>query len=185
MRNGRRTNHLVLHPIAQLTLIHIKMNPAKYIRHCRFSTDIGDGIAHPQVRADGTVERFIKNAENIRCGTADIYANNIYLFPLGYGLKDVTHCSGCWHDRSVSPFDKFIVSRGMSHDVLQEEIVNGITSRTEIFPLQNWPEIFHYLKLKSILENTLHVFHSFIVAGINNGELILFSETRFWFRRGY
>ena len=40
LRNRGRTDHLVLHAIAQLAFIHVKVHPAQHVRHARFGAHV-------------------------------------------------------------------------------------------------------------------------------------------------
>ena len=84
------------------------------------SMTIADGIAHSQVGGNRPVEFVFKDGKHIGGRASDIHADRLDALLLGNGVKDAPHRSGSGHDRRISPFHQFGITRGLGHDMLHE-----------------------------------------------------------------
>jgi len=82
-----------------------------------------------------TVECAIEDAEDVGGRAANIHAYYVDALPAGDRLKDVANRARRCMIARLS-IVKLVVPR-VSHDVFEEQIVNGVARRAKVFALQD------------------------------------------------
>ena len=129
LRDGRRADHLVFDPVAEVGLLNVKGNPAHDLVEAGLGQHVGDTIGHAEIGTDRAIEHVVEDAEHIGRRPADIHADDVDLLLAGNSLHDLAHRPGRRHNRRAGPVHQLAVARGLRHDVFEEEIVNDVPRR--------------------------------------------------------
>ena len=83
LRDGRRTDHLVLDAVAQGLFVQVERHPPHDVGEAGFGQHVRDAVGHAEVGADRAIEDAAIDREHIRGGAADVHADQIDLIALG------------------------------------------------------------------------------------------------------
>ena len=179
MGNGGRPNHLVLDPVAQVTFVHIKRHPTHHILQTGFGEDIGDRVAHSQIGGYRAVENTLEHREYISGCTADIDADHLDVLQVSDGLHNRTDRTRGGHDRRISPRHQFLVPGCLLHHMFQEQVMDRLAGGQQVFPFQHRSQVVDNREIDLLFQCLLDQLARFLVAGINNRQVVAGTKTRF------
>ena len=119
-----------------------------------------------------------KDAEDVGRRAADVDADRVDSLLPGDHLQDVADRSGRRHDRRVGPADELVVAGSVGHHVLEEQVVNPVASRPEIFPFEDRPQVGHHEQLDAVAQRITHQIGGVLIARVDQRHAIVLAEPR-------
>src|SRR3989338_5941789 len=133
---GGGADHLVLYPVAQVRLAHVKRYPSEYVLCPRLGQYVGDAVAQAQVGAYRPGKVTVKDGEDVGSSAADVHPNNTYTMSPCLILYNYPYCGRGRHNWGGGPCHEFLIAGGMGHDVFQEEVLYLLSGWHQVFGLQ-------------------------------------------------
>ena len=169
LRNRGGSNHLVLDPVAKLTLVHaFQMNPAQYVVEPGLGHHVRDGVAHPQVGRDSSVEHAVKDTEDVGGGPANVDRQSILALTFRDGGQDVPHRTWGRHDWRTGPAHQLVVARSLGHHMLKEHVMDGVSCGTKVFLFQSGAKVVHALQVDRLIKSVVDRTAGILVARKNH-----------------
>src|SRR3989338_8987028 len=167
---GGGADHLVLYPVAQVCLAHVKRYPPEYVLCPCLGQDVGDAVAQAQVGAYRSGKVAVKDGEDVGSSAADVYAHDIYTMSPGLILYNYPYCGRGRHDGGGGPCHEFLIAGGVGHDVFQEEVLYLLSGGHQVLSLQGGSQIFGYLEVGTLFQYLADGISCVLVSGVEDRE---------------
>ncbi len=170
LRDARWADHLVLDGVLEPGAVVGHRQPPQDVVGPGFGQHVRDAVAHAEVGAHGAVEHAAEDAEYVCGGAADVHADEVDPFSLRYAFHDAADSRRGGHDGGAGPLHEFFVAGGVGHDVLEEELLDVLAGRAEIFLLEAGPDVLDDAQGGHVAEHGADVVPCVAVAGVDDGQ---------------
>ena len=110
---------------------------------------VQDAVAQAQIGAHGSEDPALLGGEDIGRGPADIDGEDPGLQALGRQLEDPGEAGRGGQHRRAHPFPQPVVARGLRHDVVHEELLDGVPGGLVVLHVAAGPDVRHRVVQRS------------------------------------
>src|SRR6478609_3457855 len=180
--NRRGPDHFVFDAVSERLLVDRKGHPTHDVVQFGLGQYVGNTVGHAEIRADGPVKDPTKDRKDVRRCAPDVDADQIEVLTPRNGFHDETYRGRSRHSGGARHVDQLLVSRGLLHHVLEKEIMDLVPGGSQVFLLQDRPNIFRDLKGRLVAEDFLYLRLCILVSRINQRQLVGYAKP--WTRLG-